>query len=420
MKKYFLLLILSAPLLLLAQWTISSGITSGRNDDITFVNDSVGYVAGGNRKSISKTIDGGNSWFDVFVNGSYLRSIEFIDESTGFCGSLDSALFMTTDSGSTWIDISTSITPRPKGICGLSIPDDSTVYGVGIYNQPAFYIKSTDRGQSWTYNDLSGLLSAVVEVQFISSDTGWVSGRANPSTDGGEILYTTDGGVNWVSVYKTNRNLDYVWKIQSPDGQHYFGSVSSSPAAIGTHFLRSNDRGLTWTEQLVDSIWTDIQMIGFIDSLRGWTGGATDLFNTNDGGLTWQKNSIIRFGGYYNRFVKKDDTTAFISGTRIYKFSDTSSILTAIPNVEQEGKVHQLNVFPNPTSKLNFTISIGNRTHAVIQLINQSGEVVEDIYDGVISKGMHEFNLKKDYLRQMMFLIVRTNEGLQYEKVVFR
>ena len=421
MKRIILLVAVVLPSLLYSQWTVCSGINNGRNDDITFLNDSVGYVAGGNNKNIYQTNDGGNTWSAVHTGGTYLRSIKFIDEAIGFCGSLDSVFLMTVDSGQTWTNITSTIPTQPKGICGISIPNDSVIYGVGIYNQPAFLIRSFNRGMTWNYINMDTLLSAIVEVNFISQDTGWVCGRANPSSDGGEILYTTNGGVSWTSVFKTNRNLDYVWKIQSPDKQNYYASVSSTPSANGTYFLKSIDNGLTWTEMLVDSTWTDIQMIGFIDSLRGWTGGANDLFETIDGGITWiKKNNIIPFGGYYNRFVKRNDSTAFISGIRVYKFSDTSSVVTSISKIEKRGEIHQLEVYPNPTSKLNFTITIGNRTHAVIQLINLKGELVENFFDGFISEGEHRFKSIKEYETNAMFLIMRTNEGLQYEKVVFK
>lgn len=420
MKKYLLFFGLGMPLILMAQWTTSTGIIRGRNDDVFFVNDSVGYVAGGVRNMISKSVDGGSSWTDIFASGVYLRSIKFLDAATGFCGSLDTAFFMTTDSGNTWVDISSNITPVPKGICGLSTPNDSTIYGCGIYSEPAFIVKSTDRGNSWTYIDMSLYAKALVEVHFISQDTGFVTGRANPFADGGIILYTTDGGVSWTPVYKTLRNLDYVWKIQSPDGQKYFASVSSLPNSGNTTFLKSLDKGLTWTQGVVDTAWYDIQMIGFIDSLAGWTGGANQLFETFDGGLTWNKTATTIVGGaYFNRFLKKDDSSAVISGLRIYKY-DAQSLTTDIVQEEAEiDHIHKLIVSPNPTNQLKFNVLIGNATHATIQLIDQKGNVVENFYNGRISEGDHFFQSTQKRKAQIMFLIMRTNEGLYTEKIIF-
>ncbi|MFT5668704.1 MAG: photosystem II stability/assembly factor-like uncharacterized protein [Vicingaceae bacterium] len=422
MKTLVFLMSLLISLIAQAQWTTSFGINSGRNDDICFINDSVGYVAGGNRFRISKTIDGGSSWSNVFVNGAYLRSIKFIDESTGFCGSLDSAFFMTTDSGSTWIDISQSISPRPRGICGISIPDDSTIYGCGIYNEPAFIIKSTDRGLSWSHIDMSLYAKALVEVHFVSRDTGYASGRANPLSDGGVILSTTDGGLTWQSVFKTMRSLDYVWKIQSPDGKNFFGSVSSAPHSPNTTFLKSTDRGFNWTQGVVDTTWYDIQMIGFIDSLKGWTGGAAALFETIDGGQTWNRTiSAITGGSYYNRFTKKNDSSAFISGARVYQYI-ANTLLTGFVHEEKKESIdiHSIQIIPNPTSSLRFNVELGNKTNAIIQLINMGGNILETFYNGELPAGEHTFYSKKRFKPQSMFLVMRTNEGLFSEKVIFK
>src|SRR5690606_11116016 len=111
--------------------------------------------------------------------------------------------------------------------------------------------------------------SSLVEIHFLSADTGFVCSQADSLSDGGIILYTTDGGQDWQTVYKTLTNLYYIWKIQSPDGINYFAAVSSVPAAGNTTFLKSTDAGMTWTQGIVDTTWRDIQKIGFLDSLKG-------------------------------------------------------------------------------------------------------------------------------------------------------
>lgn len=403
-----------------AQWSVTNGITVGRNDDIFFVSDSVGYVAGGNRDQISRTTDGGNSWVDIFQTAEYVRSIEFFDASTGFAGTLDSGLYVTRDSGRTWLNIAGNISPRPEGICGLSIPNDSTIYGCGFFNEPAFIIKSTDRGLSWTYIDMSAYAKALVEVHFIDADTGFVAGRANPFSDGGVILKTTDGGITWTPVMKTMDAFDYVWKIQSPDGKHFFGGVSSVPATGQTSFVKSTDAGQTWSKFSVDTAWSDIQMIGFTDSLNGWTGGQLDLFETHDGGVSWNKNnSLIPSGGYYNRFLIKDDSTAFITGLRIYMY-DKNNISTFVEETNvKEGEIHQLLVNPNPTNDVvHASLLLGTNTALSILLLNSEGKLLEKLYHGRLSKGRYEFESAVDYEPQILFLVVRTNEGILTQKVI--
>ena len=419
MNKILFLVFLILPELLLAQWTQANGMNVGRKDDIFFLNDSIGYAVGGSSGEIGKTIDGGNNWTTIYNSGTYLRSIEFIDEATGFCGSLDSMFLMTTDSGNTWTDIAPTISPIPHGICGIAIPSDSTIYACGIFSSPAFIIKSTDAGSTWTYSDMSMYASALVEMHFINEDTGFVAGKSNPQTDGGIILRTTDGGITWQTLFKTFNNLDYVWKIQSPDGKNYFGSVSSVPPTVNTTFIHSSDSGLSWTTGIVDSVWYDMQMIGFIDSLHGWAAGRDAFFETLDGGLTWQYDSLAIPGGRaFNRFVKMSDSTAFASAGRIYKYN-SNGMLTGSIEPQTDEEIHFIKIIPNPTQQLKFQIEIGNRTQAEIQLVNMKGELVENFYDGKLKEGVHSFVSKNNYKAQIMFLVMRTNEGLYTEKVIF-
>tara|TARA_R110002072_G_scaffold34706_3_gene103523 strand:+ start:99 stop:1337 length:1239 start_codon:yes stop_codon:yes gene_type:complete len=412
-------MILFYPLLLSAQWSTANGINNGRNDDIFFVNDSVGYVAGGPSGEIRKTTDAGDNWSAIFTGGPYLRSIEFIDDSVGFAGSLDSSFYMTANGGATWINIHNRLPSPALEICGLSIPTDSVIYGCGVYSQPAYIVKSTDRGNTWTTIDMSPYASSLVEIHFLSADTGFVCGQADSLSDGGIIFYTTDGGQNWQSVYKTFTNLDYIWKIQSPDGVNYFASVSSVPSAGNTTFLKSTDGGMTWTQGVVDTTWHDIQMIGFLDSLKGWTGGRDHLFETVDGGATWNTVTIPGGGSYYNRFLKLNDSTAFISGTKIYKYGSNTLPVSVTKN-EASVEIHSLTIFPNPTKQLRFKVNMENSSTAVIQLIDLKGNVLEFFNRSTLVKGVHEFTASKKHAPQVAFLLMRTNEGFYTEKVVLK
>ncbi|MEP7372615.1 MAG: hypothetical protein ABI675_04450 [Chitinophagaceae bacterium] len=115
-KMYFVwFLCFSISLQVTAQsdWSNTSIPSSGRYDDIFFLNDSVGWAAGGDFK-IFHTRDRGASRQLQFSSPHYLRSIEFATPTLGFCGSLDSSFYKTTDAGNTWIDISSSIHPKPR------------------------------------------------------------------------------------------------------------------------------------------------------------------------------------------------------------------------------------------------------------------------------------------------------------------
>jgi photosystem II stability/assembly factor-like uncharacterized protein len=94
MRKIFLL-ILFIPVSAFSQsgWNYlpNAPVDFNRFDDLYFVNDSTGCAVNGVGQ-IFKTSDYGNSWtvrFDDFQH--YFRSIEFINDTIGFAGTLDSA-----------------------------------------------------------------------------------------------------------------------------------------------------------------------------------------------------------------------------------------------------------------------------------------------------------------------------------------
>ena len=170
--KLFLALLLSIPSLLPAQWTTLPVPPANRYDDVFFITDSTGWAVASNGQ-ILHTTDAGASWdMQTDVEG-FLRSIEFATPTLGFCGSLNGKLLRTTDGGEHWTDIAPDIDPALPGICGLSAPTPETIYGCGIWSSPAYIIKSTDGGETWTTTDMSSMASALVDIHFISADTGF-------------------------------------------------------------------------------------------------------------------------------------------------------------------------------------------------------------------------------------------------------
>ncbi|HRH37483.1 MAG TPA: YCF48-related protein, partial [Flavobacteriales bacterium] len=185
-------------------WSVLNIPDAGRYDDISFINDSVGWAAGGASGWIRKTTDGGATWTLQFTSPYYSRSIEFVDANVGYCGSLSGQLYRTANGGQNWTDISATMTPTPQAFCGLSTPDASTVYGCGVWSQPAFIYKSINAGSTWNYIDMSMYATRLVDIHFLSADTGFATGAANPASNGCVILRTTDGGSTWTTVHTTN------------------------------------------------------------------------------------------------------------------------------------------------------------------------------------------------------------------------
>ncbi len=301
----------------LLSWETLDIPISGRYDDVYFIDDRIGWAAGGSSGNIFKTIDGGHTWEKQFHTSKYLRSIEFINANLGFCGSIDSAFYKTIDGGKTWINIAGNIPGGIPGICGLTSVNSSIIYGCGIWSSPAFIIKSEDSGNTWKKIDMSFYANALIDMFFFDKDKGFAVGRSKNIGEGGVILYTKDGGEEWTVIYKTNFAKDYIWKIQTPDNIHFYASIDAQSGGGKTRMLKSNDKGSRWNTITISDQFYNTQSVGFIDPLTGWVGGKSYLFETTDGGNTWHE---IQVGGEYNRFFRIDQNTAFLSGNKIYKY----------------------------------------------------------------------------------------------------
>jgi photosystem II stability/assembly factor-like uncharacterized protein len=407
-------------------WTIQTIPDATRYDDVFFINENTGWTAGGWNRLIHKTTDGGESWTStgLTTNTKYLRCIEFMNESIGLCGSLSgsgepASLFRTTDGGATWTDVAPNIPHELEGICGLAKADGNTIYGVGVWSEPAYVIKSTDKGLTWTFKDMSAHASSLIDAHFLDADHGFVTGSISGEVDGtivvtgGVILYTEDGGETWTEKFRTNHLTDRVWKIQTPDNKHFYGSIESDFG--NTRMLRSSDAGQTWEMITVDPAYSYIQVIGFIDSLKGWTGGSETLYETKNGGNTWQK---IALGSTYNRFFKINEELAYMTGRKVYKFK--RSLITGTLDEEPYDPIHHITVSPNPTEgKATVRITFGNPTMAHVYLYNTTGKVIRKIFDGAAAAG--EKNLELDLTdqgTQSYLVIVQTNEGMISTKVL--
>lgn len=420
MKKIFLLILVSSTFLSAQTWQPLTSIPSNtigsnqRFDDVFFLNENLGWAANGYYSAVYKTTDGGINWTlqvtGAMLGGShYFRNIEFLDENIGFLGTLNQKFYKTTDGGTTW-NLVTNITPNPNAICGLDCVGTSTVYGCGAYFSPAHIIKSTDSGNTWQFIDMSAYANALVDINFLDENTGFVSGN---NATGGVILKTTDGGITWTQLLNTGTNGDYVWKLQvlNSNNNVIFGSVEAASPNIG-RLAKSSDGGATWTLQNAPE--TMIQAVGFLDENHGWMGGhTTGFYETLNGGATWTNTGI---GSNLNRIFFIGDI-AYTSGRTIYKMS---SVLSNTDFQEQNRVDLNVKVSPNPlTDKLNIEINFLAEDHLIIDLYDNSGKLVKRLMkDDINTVGIKKYTFDFPYSTGTYYIDFHTNTGRQSSKII--
>ena len=105
--------------------------------------------------------DGGQTWdFQFSVPSSRFRSVGFVDSLRGWVGNLGAGIsssitdtnifYETLDGGNSWGVVQNLTGPRPEGICGINIVNDTLIYAVGRLYGPSRFIRSNDGGDNWT------------------------------------------------------------------------------------------------------------------------------------------------------------------------------------------------------------------------------------------------------------------------------
>lgn len=345
-------------------WTGTGAPTSQRYDDIYFLNADTGwaispYVDFFNELGwIVQTTDGGNSW-NVLLDSARdtYRCMAFFDDSHGFIGNLetgqtpnDTAMMLETfDGGVTWNEVGGLPGPRPSGVCGMHIHNDSLMYASGRYYGPAGMFKTTDEGTSWSYTGLDSLAGGLVDTYFWSSDSGIVVGSSGVDIfdSSGVILRTYDGGQSWERAFVTTYDEAICWKISFPSRSIGYVSVQSFNNANPKSLIRTTDGGATWfeTPYFTGSSY-NAQGIGFLNDTLGWIGGnyaGTGNFISSNSGQTWSGES---WGQRVNRFRFPTDSIGYAAGRDIYKLSLLVSQDDPLPERLVVGPV-----IPNPLSQ---------------------------------------------------------------------
>jgi len=169
---------------------------------VAFASPSIGCAAGGDG-IILRTVNGGEKWKDVSpknVKLSTINALIFFDENVGLaCGIKGMA--RTNDGGKTWEQVEKA--PGYPNNAGnkMTAIDENTAY---LLNDREVW-KTTDKGQNWTKVFSKGTSVRLVNLSFISTNEGYLTGEE------GQIFYTKDGGTTWEDVVSpTKKSLEAI------------------------------------------------------------------------------------------------------------------------------------------------------------------------------------------------------------------
>jgi photosystem II stability/assembly factor-like uncharacterized protein/subtilisin-like proprotein convertase family protein len=143
------------------------------------------YRACGYTGTLLRSSDGGTTWVKchpVLPNNPYLRSVQFIDELTGWAVGTSGFILKSTDGGVTW---DYTLTSQQELLQSVFFIDPLNGWASGV---DGTVVRTIDGGETW-FSQYTGVeRNYLTAVCFVNTMKGWVVG------EGGTILRTDNGG----------------------------------------------------------------------------------------------------------------------------------------------------------------------------------------------------------------------------------
>lgn len=329
------------------KWTkLNTEAYSGKQDDIFFLDENRGWYGNGKGR-FYQTTNGGLTWqLQSEKIGTFWRCLAFLDSAHGFAGNVGTdyfpgvtdtiPLYETFDGGRNWKPAQAIKGGMPKGLCALFVQKTpfvnqgilahkTTVWAAGRVGSPAWVMKSTDEGKSWSAQELNQT-AMIFDLVMTDTKTGFICGAsdADVSKAKPQVLKTTDAGKSWKIVYEGKTGYELTWKATFPTSKTGYVSIQSynpDTSFKARYILKTTDEGQTWKELPLAENYALRQFgIGFINENHGFVGTTIGGFETKDGGLTWEKVTLGRAVNKF-RFFKNgaNKTLGFAIGADVFK-----------------------------------------------------------------------------------------------------
>ncbi len=226
-------------------WTPMHVNTLQYLNDVHFINKDTGYVVGG--AEIHRTLDGGETWNPIpNPSTSSLYSVHFTDYNHGVAGGYRRTLMVTNDGGATWTHTYNS----SATVYYMEITFTTPLNGYFCSTSGEIF-RTTNGGTSWT---IMGLGSSLNSIYFSDVNNGWVVGS------GGSIQHTGDGG----NTYVNQTSGVTTWL----SGVHFFDNNNGIVVGSAGTYLITHDGGNTWINRTSGT--ADYTDVFFTDPMHGY------------------------------------------------------------------------------------------------------------------------------------------------------
>lgn len=263
-----------------------------------------------------------------------LRKIKMIDANTWFAVGQNGTFMRTTNGGANWYFH--HFAGKINAALGTTYAYDLWFFNAStgiVVGDQGYISRTTNGGVSFDSVGL-GLVqsnSRCWSVWFANANTGYI-GAGSQSAFTSVILKTTNGGINWASVYTSASN--YVINIGGTDTNNVTASWSN-----GT-LVKTANGGVNWSEMPNAGMIPFANSISFLNSSTGFAaGGAGKFARTTNGGANWDTIPTPQTDWSYFQVKPVSASEIYLTGDPINLYKSTNlglswiSIPISVPNV---------------------------------------------------------------------------------------
>ena len=317
------------------------------------------FLVHADNKSVHRTVDGGNSWTQVFVDNTFAQTLNLIHGSDGKVYiMLDTGpSFVSTDNGATWTEMS-DFGPAWQQRTYLFVTSNGTLLAGG--NKIA---RSTDGGASWSdaINFLPELFRGATELSsgtivaasnhsiYTSDDDGasWTEIDSHPFSaalrvmtiagDGSSVYVGTKLGV----YASSDQGQTWELSVEGMNGQYtdwvsadQDGSIVAGHSTNAVIFTRDTQGNWTTYNDMHSFATTAVSGDGTFYAGGGEVVGGAVISRSDDGGATWTETNSTDLNSLYNGLMGGFGNVVLASGVGpfggLYRSDDGAETFTEV------------------------------------------------------------------------------------------
>jgi hypothetical protein len=332
--------------------------------------------------------------FTNFFNCRKFKTIYFVEIMMGL-----SSLKKSSDGGTTWINYG----GIPSFVRSIFTCDTSKLYAIYRFQTIGYYLFKYDNGIKYNkYYTFNSIIPGA--LFFPDTTTGFISAKDSVNNKVNLILKTTDGGLNWNSVF-----IDSTINIRNL----YFPSgITGYAVGDSGRAIKTSNGGINW-QLLNTGTSVNLNSLYFLNDSVGFAAGDSGvIIRTMNGGLNWTQDVTGTTNQFTKIFFVNDSIGFALINWKMYRVNLNSSIgIWELVSKPQPA----LSVYPNP-SAANITIDIPEElkkeNNLLLRFFDNTGKLI--LSESFIGKSDYIY-IKHDNIPRGIYLVILSGNSKNYQ-----